>query len=203
MPLNLFFSTLSKKQIFKNNILIYYKTKIMKTKSILSSVLVLSMIVAFGYSAMAQRGQGMSPKGQGMMGQGMNQNAANGNCAFLDLSADQQTKVNDLRTALIAKNLPLQNQLGELAAKKRSLQTGNNQDLKAISKVIDDMSGVRAQVQKNAAEHRLAVRSLLTDSQKVLFDAHQGTGKGMGAGKGMCGKGGAGFGNQNCPRFAK
>ncbi|MFH1000020.1 MAG: Spy/CpxP family protein refolding chaperone [Bacteroidota bacterium] len=57
--------------------------------------------------------------------------------------------------------------------KKISLQTGDNQDLKAISKIIDEMSAIQAKIMKNAAEHRLEVRSLLTAEQKVMFDARQ------------------------------
>ncbi len=168
----------------------------MKTKNFYKSALLLSMILAFGFGAMAQRGQGM--QGQGMMkGQGQGQGMMQGgqclymngqmpNCSYLNLTDDQQTKIQALRLELTEKNLPLKNQLGEMSAKMKTLQTGNNQDMKAISKLIDEMSKVQAQIRKNAAEHRIEVRALLTDEQKVLFDAHQG----RGMGKGVRGKNG-------------
>ncbi|MBN1651911.1 MAG: Spy/CpxP family protein refolding chaperone [Bacteroidales bacterium] len=164
----------------------------MKTNNFYKSALLLSMVLAFGFGAMAQRGQGM--QGQGMMnGQGMGQGQGMmqggqcfymggqmPNCSYLNLTDEQQTKIQALRLELTEKNLPLKNELGEMSAKMKTLQTGNDQDMKAISKLIDDMSKVQAQIRKNVAEHRIEVRALLTDEQKVLFDAHQGRGMGKG-----------------------
>ncbi len=176
----------------------------MKTNKITTSILAIVLLVGMSLTASAQRGQRMNNgAGQGFgQGQGFNQGFGAANCAFLNLSDEQQTKVADLRLALTEKNLPLQNQLGEMRAKMQSLRTGNNQDFKAISKLIDEMSTVQAQVRKNAAEHRLNVRALLTDDQKVLFDARQGRqgnrqngmrGKRAGMQRANC-QGGFGFG---------
>lgn len=153
----------------------------MKTNKIKTGLLAIALLVGMSLTASAQRGQGMHAKG---MGQGLNQDRPMANCAYLNLTEAQQTQTKDLRLALTEKNLPLRNQLGEMRAKMQSLRTGDNQDLKAINSLIDDMSKVQAQIRKNAAAHRLAVRALLTDDQKVMFDAHQGRnqmGKGMGA----------------------
>ncbi len=148
----------------------------MKTKRIFSAAIAFILVAGLSFTSMAQRGQGMNQNGQGMRsmnpGQRMNQKPAN--FAFLQLSEEQQNKIDALRVEFMAKNLPLKNQLGEMRAKMKSLQTGDNQNLKDISNLIDDMSAVQAQIRKNAAAHRLDVRALLTDDQKVLFDAHQG-----------------------------
>ncbi|MBN1652112.1 MAG: Spy/CpxP family protein refolding chaperone [Bacteroidales bacterium] len=174
----------------------------MKTNKILTGILAVVLLVGMSFTADAQRGQRMNNgAGQGYgqgygPGQGFNQGNPGANCAFLNLSDEQQAKVTDLRLALTEKNLPLRNQLGEMRAKMQSLRVGDNQDFKAISKLIDEMSAVQAQVRKNAAEHRLAVRALLTDDQKVLFDARQGR---QGNFKnGMRGKRG-GMQRANCP----
>jgi Spy/CpxP family protein refolding chaperone len=95
------------------------------------------------------------------------------NCAYLDLTEAQQTQIKDLRLALTERNLPLRNQLGEMRAKMQTLRTGDNQDLKAISNLIDEMSKVQSQIRKNAAANHIAVRVLLSDDQKVMFDVHQ------------------------------
>lgn len=191
----------------------------MKTQKILSVLAAVTLVLGLSTSVFAQRGQGMQGQGQGMMngqGQGrmMNQNMQKGaTCAYLNLTADQQAQVTNLRTALMQQNLPLRNQLGEMRAKMQTLQTGDKQDLKAINKLIDDMSSVRAQIMKNAAAHRVAVRNILTDEQKVLFDARASKGfggqKGMrasrGAKRGMRGNGaGNGYGpnyGPGCPGY--
>ena len=162
----------------------------MKTKRFLFVVLLLSMTIAFGYNSMAQKGQGIM-QGQAMKaGSCLNQEHPMNNMAFLKLTDEQKAKMAELRIALMARNLSLKNQLGEMQAKMHTLQTGDNQDLKAISKVIDDMSIVQAQIRKNGAEHRLTVRALLNTEQKVIFDAHQGNVSGMHRGmKGKFGKG--------------
>jgi Spy/CpxP family protein refolding chaperone len=148
----------------------------MKTKRIFSAAIAFILVAGLSFTSMAQRGQGMNQNGQGMRsmnpGQRMNQTPAH--FAFLQLSEEQQSKIETLRLDLMNKNLPLKNQLDEMRAKMKSLQTGDNQSLKDINKLIDDMSAVQAQIRKNAAAHRLDVRALLTDDQKVLFDAHQG-----------------------------
>ncbi len=169
----------------------------MKTNKITTSILAIALLVGMNFTASAQRGQGM--QGMGLQaGQGFNQDRPIA-CAYLDLTETQQTQIKDLRLALTEKNLTLRNQLGEMRAKMQTLRTGDNQDLKAISNLIDEMSKVQAQIRKNAAEHHLAVRALLTDDQKVMFDARQG--KGSMAKKGNMGKrGNAMRGNRpNCP----
>lgn len=180
----------------------------MKTRKITTSILAIVLLVGMSFSANAQRGQRFNQAGQGYGnqnagqqfngGQGFNQDRQMaGNCALLDLSEEQTTQIADLRIALTAKNLTLRNDLGVMRAKMQSLRTGDNQNLKDISNLIDDMSKVQAQIRKNAAEHRLAVRALLTDDQKVMFDARQGN-QGNRS-KGMRGKR-AGMQGPNCPR---
>lgn len=153
----------------------------MKTNKITTSILAIVLLIGMSLSASAQHGQ----KGQGYgnqnsgqrfnHGQGFNQNRqSTGNCAFMQLSEEQQTQITDLRLGLTEKNLPLRNDLRVMRATMQGLRTGDKQSLKDISNLIDDMSGVQAQIRKNAAEHRLAVRALLTDDQKIMFDARQG-----------------------------
>jgi len=82
-----------------------------------------------------------------------------------------------------------------MRAQMQALRTGNNQNLNDISSLIDDMSAVQAQIRKNAAEHQLAVRALLTDDQKVMFDARQGNRGNRGQGNFGSRRGGMNKGN--------
>lgn len=169
----------------------------MKTNKITTGILAIALIAGMSLTVSAQRGQGLQAKGM-KTGQGLNQDRPMANCAYLNLTEAQQTQLKDLRLAMTEKNLPLKNKLGEMRAKMQSLRTGDNQDIKAISNLIDEMSKVQAQIRKNAAEHHIAVRALLTDDQQVMFDARQG--KGMGQNKGNFRKGNRGpHQGMNCP----
>ncbi|MDA3906368.1 MAG: periplasmic heavy metal sensor [Bacteroidales bacterium] len=167
----------------------------MKTKKITTGILAIALIVGMSLTANAQRGQRVNKNKQGMRaqakGQGFNQDRQMGaDCAYMQLSEEQQTEVAKLHLALTEKNLPVRNQLGEMHAKMQSLKTGDNQDFKTISNLIDDMSKVQAQIRKNAAKHHLSVRDLLTNDQQVMFDARQGKGgKGNRANKGNAKRG--------------
>jgi len=155
----------------------------MKKSKITTSILAIALLVGMSLSASAQRGQrgqgyGYQNAGQGFIqGQGYNQNGQfAGNCVFLQLSEDQLTQVTKLQLALTEKNLPLRNDLVVMSAEMQALRIGNSQNLKAVSSQIDDMSAIQSQIRKNVAEYQLAVRALLTDDQKVIFDARRANG---------------------------
>jgi Spy/CpxP family protein refolding chaperone len=153
----------------------------MKTNRITTSILAIVLLIGMSLSASAQRGQrghgyeNQNPGQRFNQAQDLNQNRQfAGNCANMQLNEEQQTQIKNLRLGLTEKNLPLRNDLRVMRATMQGLRTGDNQSLKDISNLIDDMSGVQVQIRKNAAEHRLAVRALLTDDQKIMFDARQG-----------------------------
>lgn len=147
----------------------------MKTNKITTSILAIVLLVGMSLSASAQRGQRGQGYGHQNSGQGFNQNRQfAGNCAYMQLSEDQLAQVTKLQLTLTEKNLPLRNDLNVMRATMQGLRIGNNQNLKDISNLIDDMSATQAKIRKNTAKHQLAVRALLTDDQKVMFDARQG-----------------------------
>lgn len=147
----------------------------MKTNKITTSILAIVLLVGMSLSASAQRGQRGQGYGYQNSGQGFNQNRQfAGNCAYMQLSEDQLAQVTKLQLALTENNLSLHNELDVMRAQMQALRTGDKQNLKDISNLIDDMSATQAQIRKNAAKHQLAVRALLTDDQKVMFDARQG-----------------------------
>lgn len=147
----------------------------MKTNKITTSILAIVLLVGMSLSASAQRGQRGQGYGYQNSGQGFNQNRQfAGNCAYMQLSEDQLAQVTKLQLTLKENNLSLHNELGVMRAQMQALRTGDKQNLKDISNLIDDMSATQAQIRKNTAKHQLAVRALLTDDQKVMFDARQG-----------------------------
>ncbi|BDX39308.1 hypothetical protein CYCD_26630 [Tenuifilaceae bacterium CYCD] len=147
-------------------------------KRIGSIVLVVLMLA--GVSAYSQQG----PQFKGGMGQNSDQ-VGNFECRIPNLTDEQQKKIQELRVQHIKEITPLKNELGEKRAHLRTLESAEKPDLNAINKTIDEMSAIRAQIMKKSAAHRIEVASLLTDEQKVFFNAHHGKGlkKGMMHGK--------------------
>lgn len=90
----------------------------------------------------------------------------------LDLSDEQKEEINDLRIGHMKEVQAIRNELGEKRARLRTLTTGDNQDLNSINALIDEMGELRTEMQKMNVKHRLDVREVLTDEQKVIFDSH-------------------------------
>lgn len=103
-----------------------------------------------------------------------------------DLTEDQEAQILKLRNKHLRNAELKRAEIGEKQARLNSLRLAENQDVKAIDKTIDEMSSLQASLMKAREAHRREVRDLLSDDQKVWFDARagQGRGKGFGNGKG-------------------
>lgn len=155
------------------------------------TLLVAVAIMIIGTSTYAQRGRNFDNKGQGF-------NKAEMCERIPDLTDDQKTKIEALRLEQMKEMTTHRNQMDELKAKKRTLMTSDNADMKEINSVIDQMTSLQNKRMKASAKHRQEVRSLLTEEQKVYFDTmprhRRGHGKGMKQGRGNmqgsgCGRG--------------
>ena len=89
----------------------------------------------------------------------------------LNLTEDQQTQMKSMRLKIQQEMLPIRNEIGENKAKLRTLSTVENADLKAINKVIDSNSQLTARMAKLRAANHQAVRKLLTEEQRIMFDS--------------------------------
>jgi Spy/CpxP family protein refolding chaperone len=171
--------------------------KTLKIKTV--SVIVIAVLMIAGSNLYAQQGRNYSRQGQGMnqkQGQGMNQI---GSCqAILDLTEDQDSKIDALRLEQMKERTAFRNQKNELMAKKQTLMASDNADMKEINAVIDQMTNVHSKMMKASAKHHQDVRNLLTDEQKVIFDSKpmrghkNGKGNGHGYNHGNCSKQGKG-----------
>ncbi len=153
---------------------------------------ILVLVMLLGTVAFAQgRGNG---RGEGWR-QGWRENRADsawgpgrGTCMNIpDLTRDQQEKIEKSRLQYDKDALQLRNQRAEKKARLRTLQTAEKADNKAIDQVIDEIAAINAQLAKKRNLHRQEIRSLLTDEQKVWFDAGKGKkgkrGKGLRSGR--------------------
>lgn len=109
------------------------------------------------------------------------------------LTDDQKKQIAVLKQKMMKEVLPLKNQIAEKKAHLNTVSSGDNADISAINKTIDELFLLKAEVAKKQQIFKQDVRKLLNDEQKIEFDMHQG--KGM-----KCGKGndcGAGMGCKN------
>jgi len=164
----------------------------MKAQRIKSgTILAIAILMFAGTNLYAQGGRNFQDQGKGF---GQNQH-----CTLPDLTEDQQNKMDALRVNHLKEMKTYRNQMNELRARKQTLQTSDNVDLKEINAVIDKMTTVHNQMMKQSAKHRQELRSLLTDEQKVYFDSRPGRGhrNGRGDRRGNGHKDGAGLGQGN------
>jgi Spy/CpxP family protein refolding chaperone len=143
------------------------------------------LLIASSLDAVAQRGRGM-----GRMG-GMQQVCPN----IPNLSDEQSSAIMQLRTQHISEMQTYRDQIDVNRAQYRGLMRSAPADMSAINSNIDEHGRIRSQMAKKQAEHHLAVRSLLTEEQRIWFDAApRGMGQGAGFGPGAAFRQGAGPG---------
>ena len=84
---------------------------------------------------------------------------------FLDLSEEQQEEMITLRTENYKTLKPLQNKMAELKARERTLLSEEDVDMKAVNKGIDEQTDLMNKIRKLQVEHKVNVKSILTDEQ--------------------------------------
>ncbi len=155
----------------------------------------IAILLSMNTNTFAQKGYGKcdgTGKGNGN-GQG---NICNN---IPDLTADQQAKIDKLKTAHMKEIQSLRNELSEKEAHLQTLRTADKADMVSINQTIDEISVIKTTMAKSREQHFQDVRGLLTDDQKVVFDSR---GQGKGFGKGNCNynETGQGRGNGCCGR---
>ena len=122
------------------------------------------MLVFITTMSFAQRGPG-------------NGNCANrgyrsgvGICDNLDLTDDQQTKVDALRVTHLKATQEKRDQLMEKEVKLNSLLNDATIDKKEVEKMVSDIGDLKSELMLARINHRMEVRELLNDEQKVKFD---------------------------------
>ena len=93
------------------------------------------------------------------------------------LSEEQRAEIKKIRTEQTKERTQIRYMLKEKQAKLEVLQTADKPDMKEINKTIDEIASIRAKEMKNQAAARQKIRSLLTEEQRIHYDAF-GTNKG-------------------------
>ncbi len=93
-------------------------------------------------------------------------------CAMIpDLTEEQQAQLKSLRLKQMESATRHRNQVDELRAKKRTLMTQATPDQRELDRVIDQMTAMQNTWMKESVKHRQAIRELLTEEQRILFDS--------------------------------
>lgn len=164
-------------------------------------MLFIAMLFSVSADVFAQRGYGQGYGQRQGNGQGYGQGFQTGYfCNNIpNLTADQQTKITDLRTVHLKERQNFSNQLAEKGVRLQILRSADNADMNTINKSIDELGVIQTSMMKNKEQHFQSVRALLTDNQKVYynnFNRGRGNGQGYGYGNGY----GRGRGSGRCLR---
>ena len=126
----------------------------MKTKKNKRLIIALAGLLALSFTVYAQ-----GPKAQKKGG-------------IPNLTEEQKAQIKDLRTPHMKDMLKYKAEINKLEAELKILEIADNPDEGKINSKIDEISAVKGKVAKTQSKHKRDVRSILTDEQKVYFDAH-------------------------------
>lgn len=90
------------------------------------------------------------------------------------LSDEQREKIKAYHLESQPKITTLQNQLQEKRARLQTVSTGTTVNRKEAMSVIEDIARLEGEISKIRWETRDKVRSVLTEEQRILFDARMG-----------------------------
>lgn len=91
----------------------------------------------------------------------------------LNLNEEQRKQIEEIRLSGQKEMLPLRNLLREKNARLRTLTTSDNYDENAVDQIVDEISEIRADMLSMRITHRQQIREILTEEQRIKFDAHQ------------------------------
>ena len=155
----------------------------MKTK-----ILMVVMLMSLSVVLIAQPEENGMRKSMGRPERGSQMNEWRGAIKGLNLTDAQKESFKQSTLAVHKQLQPLRNELGEAVAHQKTLVTAEKPDLNAINKNIEKIGGIRIEMAKIQAKHRLEMRAQLTDEQRLKFDLFKGKirpGKGYKGPKGM------------------
>ncbi len=175
-------------------------------KKTIVAVLIVAFLVTAGV-AMAQGwgrgpGYGPGPSGPGY-GPGYGPRGAWG--PGMNLTPEQDQKMQALREGFLKETLPLRNEMQIKQLELRTLWAQTNPDQAKILAKQKEINVLREQLQEKGTNNRLEMRKILTPEQQAQLGAYgPGIGRGYGMRGGMMGGGfgpGRGMGYGGCPRW--
>ena len=174
-------------------------------RKMIVAVLAVALLAVAGV-AMAQGWGRGSEMGYGPgMGHGPGYGHGMGWGAGLNLTPEQNQKMQALRESFFKETLPLRNEMGIKQLELRTLWAQTNPDQDKILAKQKEVNALREKLQEKSTLHRLEMRKVLTPEQQAQIATYgPGFGRGHGMKGGMMGGGsgpGRGMGYGGCPRW--
>jgi Spy/CpxP family protein refolding chaperone len=94
--------------------------------------------------------------------------------AMMDLTEAQKADVKEIQIARMKEVQPLKDELNINRAKLNALVNKDNPDMKKIVSLAEANGKIMTNIHIKQIESKIRVRALLTDEQKVIYDAHEG-----------------------------
>ncbi len=88
-----------------------------------------------------------------------------------DLTNDQIKKIEDLQIAHLKEVNQTKALIQEKRAHLKTLQTADKPDNNEINKTIDEITSLQNEMMKKHEAHRQAIRNILNDKQRAIYDA--------------------------------
>lgn len=156
------------------------------------AVSVLLSVPVFAFGPYPECGSGRGPRyGEGR-GMGYHRDAG---FAKLNLTDEQKTKIEELRTAHWKEIRPIREKMFDKSVELRRAWLQADPDKSRIVALQKEVRVLRDQLEDKSTEHRLSIQKTLTPEQRdKLANSGWGRGPGFGPRGGMRGPGGAGPG---------
>jgi Spy/CpxP family protein refolding chaperone len=91
---------------------------------------------------------------------------------FLDLTQEQKDQIKEIHLAHMKDVQPLKDEVKINRVKVDALLKKDDPDKKEIVSLLESNGKLLTQIQVKSIEQKISVRSLLTDEQKIIYDAH-------------------------------
>ncbi len=146
----------------------------MKTQIVnrLLSIMMLVVIMMIVSNVSAQRRRIIEPR-KPLAVEEYNKQSESEKGDYFDLpgiTPEQKEQIDELRLQNMKNTRQLRNKLFEKRAHLQTISDADNPDSVAINKTIDEIAGIRAEIEKGHMATHLSIRNLLTGDQKLVFD---------------------------------
>jgi Spy/CpxP family protein refolding chaperone len=90
---------------------------------------------------------------------------------YLDLTEEQKAQIKDIHLAYLKEVQPMKDELKINRAKVNALLKTDNPEMKQIVSLVETDGKLLTQIKVKSIEKKINVRALLTEEQKILYDA--------------------------------
>lgn len=108
---------------------------------------------------------------------------------MMKLTEEQSENMETIKLEFMKETTPLKNEMKVKEAQLDAASVGDNVDIKKVNALIEEIGKLKVEMAKNRFAHKQKVRNILSDEQKIMFDANAGEKGFRGRGNGNGNKG--------------